>query len=61
MGPGQVPEQPAVTPAPRRRWRRRLVCLGVLGALAVLVYLLHPLLLPVAATTGLTVMLALAD
>ncbi len=49
MGSGPVPEQPAVTPPPRRRCRRRLVCLGVLGALVVVVYLLHLLLLPRAA------------
>ena len=51
MGSGHVPEQPALTlprsPAPR--WRRRLLCLGVLGALVVVVYGLHPLLLPAAA------------
>jgi uncharacterized SAM-binding protein YcdF (DUF218 family) len=48
MGPGRVPEQPALTPPTprRRRWLRRLVALVVLAAL---LYLLHPLLLSAAA------------
>lgn len=46
MGSGRLPEQPALTP--RRRWRRRLLCLSVLGALLGLAYLLHPLLLSAA-------------
>ena len=51
MGPGRVPEQPALTTPvpPRRRWRRWVWGLGVLGALVGMVYLLHPLLLPAAA------------
>ena len=45
MGPGRVPEQPALTTPvpPRRRWRRWVWGLGVLGALVGMVYLLHPL------------------
>jgi uncharacterized SAM-binding protein YcdF (DUF218 family) len=51
MGSGHLPEQPALRPSaqPRPRWRRRLLWLGALGALVVLAYLLHPLLLPAAA------------